>query len=339
MIEPLLEHLSGLPSTEFYSELSAWKGMIETGLSSVRSGDPANLASDDDDEDYDDEVETFRDPADEIATLELMQSMEGVEMYTMFLNEVSPDSSLSKATIPEPKPSIPEATIPVAQPKFESGQDDQFEEEPAQNDAAKNMKIKQERQVDIINIPKPPRQTNGLHSLKIMSSYVRYSMVKYPRDLTVNVHQVTKWARLMPDLKFVKEILNGGYCIVSGRLSSLETIDIPLSYLTISWVRLSKQEKNKAGTANAKNWIKDMKWLKQDWTKVKVSFVGLFDREIGTFGQMDPNLVLLRHHELASQIIPNIRTACLCTSFRLNTHRIYVYYSKWWGIVPSKVPE
>ncbi|OWZ21526.1 hypothetical protein PHMEG_0003920 [Phytophthora megakarya] len=31
---------------------------------------------------------------------------------------------------------------------------------------------------------------------------------------------------------------------------------------------------------NAKNWIEDMKWLEQDWTKVKVSFVGLFDREV-----------------------------------------------------------
>ncbi|POM63397.1 Glycoside-Pentoside-Hexuronide (GPH):Cation Symporter Family [Phytophthora palmivora] len=43
---------------------------------------------------------------------------------------------------------------------------------------------------------------------KKLPSYVRYSTVKYPSNLSVNVHQVTNWARVMPNLKFVKEILD-----------------------------------------------------------------------------------------------------------------------------------
>ncbi|OWZ21525.1 hypothetical protein PHMEG_0003919 [Phytophthora megakarya] len=232
MIEPLLEHLSGLPSTEFYSELRAWKEMIETGLSSVRSSDPVNLASDDDDdEDYDDEVETFRDPADGIATLKLIQSMEGVEMNTMYLNEVSPDSILSKATIPEPKPAVPEATIPVAQPKFESGQDDQFQEEPAKNDAAKIMKMKQMRQVDIINMPKLP---NLKFVKEILDAYPLIMDEPYLRGRVLNC----EW----------KTIKLAGYrynFIVPHDL--VGSLQATFTAHPNDTVRLSKQEKNKAG--------------------------------------------------------------------------------------------
>ncbi|OWY92665.1 hypothetical protein PHMEG_00038245 [Phytophthora megakarya] len=66
-----------------------------------------------------------------------------------------------------------------------------------------------QRQVDIIKMPKPPRRTNARVKLtqRKIPSYIRYSTVKYPSDLAVNVHQIFFWARLMPDLKFVREIL------------------------------------------------------------------------------------------------------------------------------------
>ncbi|ETI44878.1 hypothetical protein F443_10452 [Phytophthora nicotianae P1569] len=85
MLEPLLQHLSDLSSSEFYTELNAWKETVDDGL--CRAGSKARAPATNDDKDEIDEVNaeaigevdfffSVFDPTDAMETADLMNAMD-----------------------------------------------------------------------------------------------------------------------------------------------------------------------------------------------------------------------------------------------------------------------
>ncbi|ETO99750.1 hypothetical protein F441_22830 [Phytophthora nicotianae CJ01A1] len=81
MLEPLLNHLSSLPSAEFYQELNTWKETIELGLKCEK----ARLVNSDQDitdgQTENDSSLTFN-PTDTMETVKLMQKFENESVST-----------------------------------------------------------------------------------------------------------------------------------------------------------------------------------------------------------------------------------------------------------------
>ncbi|ETK70765.1 hypothetical protein L915_21908 [Phytophthora nicotianae] len=77
MLEPLLEHLSNLPTTDFYGELNAWRDTIEAGLKHKKTGQDAGGHKDE--ELFDLDTISSLEPADAIETATLMDVLEGAD--------------------------------------------------------------------------------------------------------------------------------------------------------------------------------------------------------------------------------------------------------------------
>ncbi|GMF22248.1 unnamed protein product [Phytophthora fragariaefolia] len=253
MVEPLLQHLSDLSSADFYQELYAWKETMEVGLRQVKSrsaNHAARTCDSNNDNDSGDEGDgntieedafSVLDPAEAMATMYLMNALEtatsnssdelqiklnddGVVTKTEVSNsnvdddddEVSPtqvtgekmayilkrdnDNDENASCQPEPE----EAKISAAINK---------DDDLIKSNQKPNPKVPLARQVDIINVPKPPRRGRArttlrqLRQTKLTSGPDRVAVQNYPSDLTVSVDQLIEWARCTPNLKHVMELL------------------------------------------------------------------------------------------------------------------------------------
>ncbi|OWZ00254.1 hypothetical protein PHMEG_00028597, partial [Phytophthora megakarya] len=423
IVEPLLEHLSSLSSTDFYDELKMWKDKIESGLGGTSSKTPycASDRGQDDAEDDSIALASPLYPVDELDTMELMQSMEGIEDVPVSLSSKCCKDETKSVTIGTEAVNLPTKQTNTNRDDFddavsdaetvilqtyassenrendylycdddvvgnsgENGDGDNGDERQQFKNPTHEPK-KEERQVDVIKMSKPPHRTNTRTTLtqKRIPSYIRYATIKYPSHLNVSVHQVTEWARLMPNLKFVKEILDAFPLIMDeaylrGRLLSCQWKTVrPADYrynFTIpddlvrslrakfsvheddDQSRLSKEEKQQglvrdmiisidpqlkkfsrdfvysmAGfnrvKAQTKHWINDMKWLEKNWTEVDATHVGLFAHEAGVLG-LHGSDSLRRNQELATQVIPKFRTACLRSRFQLLSKRASLLFEQ-----------
>ncbi|RLN55814.1 hypothetical protein BBJ28_00014860 [Nothophytophthora sp. Chile5] len=242
MLEPLLDHLSALSSANFYRELRAWKETIECGLRKGKySGSGESAAADTTAEsvgtdEYDSDATTSMDPADAIETMVMMNVMEDeehsatIDSWSDDLSALSPAfdlATLSHMSLPEF--AISDTTIDMENnttmapsplqeedPLRDAGVSEAETEildcpgsDEAAEDPPKNVPTIEERQVDVMKMPKPPRRTNTITTLtqKRIPSCVRYATVQYPSDLTVDLEQLVRWARATPNLKTVIDML------------------------------------------------------------------------------------------------------------------------------------
>eukprot|EP00644_Phytophthora_capsici_P014786 jgi/Phyca11/124193/e_gw1.53.336.1 len=154
-----------------------------------------------------------------------------------------------------------------------------------------------ERQVDVINIPKPkgrgePRSTsNRFEQTKIASSVQRLAVHKYPSNLTVSLDNLVVWARNTANLNAYVGALTTFYAVKS----------------------------------KTRFWFDDRKWLEQDWRKAE-SDVGLFEQETGTLGIFGDAL-RHRHHKLANEVISNFTSCPLSSEFATSTGNGFITFA------------
>ncbi|KAG1697985.1 hypothetical protein DVH05_015469 [Phytophthora capsici] len=188
MLEPLLEHLSCLSSTDFYQELSAWKDTVEIGLNREVNGNRDDGSSNEDDDDQDDF--SSLDPLEAMETAKLMDELESASPSTEACtdsggaSESEGDSAnperVNDTNMSPPDPEVP--TIPS-------------------------------RAVDIISLPRPKRRGNSrvttkqLRQTTLTSGQPRLAIHKYPAGLTVTLDRFVRWARNTENLKFVMDTL------------------------------------------------------------------------------------------------------------------------------------
>ncbi|KAI9979956.1 hypothetical protein PInf_027095 [Phytophthora infestans] len=134
MVEPLLEHLSNMSSSEFYQELSAWKDTIDEGLKGGTT--KVNTAHDTE------HATDWENESDVFSGIDPTEAIEAIDIMKMFESETE-DLSDNKH--------IPE--------NYERRDDTVRSAEASGTVAtgapALNRKTKvQERQVDIISVPK-----------------------------------------------------------------------------------------------------------------------------------------------------------------------------------------
>ncbi|ETK73026.1 hypothetical protein L915_19994 [Phytophthora nicotianae] len=171
MLEPLLEHLSGLSSANFYEELWAWKEMVEVGLrrfSKAYSGHDVDTDGRTDGENASDAgvLSTLK-PADAIGMAKFMEEME-------MANVESVSETRSDSDVPQTQPAaVAVVSTPVAGTKSEA--DESLQQErvlPISLEATTTIPTSRDRegvdeadrnpdrQVDIISMPKPKRRNN-----------------------------------------------------------------------------------------------------------------------------------------------------------------------------------
>ncbi|ETM49617.1 hypothetical protein L914_06178, partial [Phytophthora nicotianae] len=154
MLEPLLQHLSGLPSSEFYSELKAWKETVDMGL---RKGGPRSTEAGTSDGIVEfqtrcevDMLEDF-DPMDAMEAADLMQAMEVANSEDFARSDNGSDDEDTTPTQLATAEEHPGGVEPEAEGKT-SGQDGEHLRDGLTTDVSPPPS---ERQVDIINVPKP----------------------------------------------------------------------------------------------------------------------------------------------------------------------------------------
>ncbi|KAG1706844.1 hypothetical protein DVH05_027696 [Phytophthora capsici] len=198
MLEPLLEHLSNLPSTDFYRELNAWKETVEVGLKEVSGeGERAN----DEDDEFATDISSSLEPADAMETAKLMEVLEGAN--TEDTTECGTDDD-----------EVPATQVNQQPPSSDSEQTGRKDKSSKRNkfDSANSSSLKAApvRQVDIINVPKPKRRGRPRTTAKQLTQtklQPRLAIHKYPTGLTVSLDHLLVWARNTPNLKYVMEIL------------------------------------------------------------------------------------------------------------------------------------
>ncbi|ETM32925.1 hypothetical protein L914_19779 [Phytophthora nicotianae] len=223
MLEPLLEHLSGLSSANFYDELCAWKETVEVGLrrfSKASGGHDVDTDGRTDGENASDTgVLSMLDPADAIGTAKLMEEMEMANVDSV--TEASSDSD-----VPQTQPAaVSVVSTPAAATKSEAEESLQQERVlPISLEATATIPTsrgregedeadrKPARQVDIISMPKPKRRINSRAITKQLRQTTlvpeRLALHKYPSKLSVTLEELVAWARNTPNMKFVLETMN-----------------------------------------------------------------------------------------------------------------------------------
>ncbi|GMF30199.1 unnamed protein product [Phytophthora lilii] len=161
MLDPLLEHLSGLSSAEFYQELAAWKDTVEIGPnSSSCGGGKCELKSsneDDPDDDAEGDALSAFDPSDAIETVSLMNQIEDLLPNADGCTD-SGNASGSEDDIPPTQQTTLHDTASA------SSNLQIIEKSIADGKGSKGNDLKSEtstttvRAVDIVNLPPPKRQ-------------------------------------------------------------------------------------------------------------------------------------------------------------------------------------
>ncbi|ETP02500.1 hypothetical protein F441_20448, partial [Phytophthora nicotianae CJ01A1] len=211
MLEPLLEHLSGLSSANFYEELWAWKEMVEVGLrrfSKAYSGHDVDTDGRTDGENASDAgvLSTLK-PADAIGMAKFMEEME-------MANVESVSEATSDSDVPQTQPAaVAVVSTPVAGTKSEA--DESLQQErvlPISLEATTTIPTSRDRegvdeadrnpdrQVDIISMPKPKRRNNPSAITK------QLPQTRLIPELTLD--ELVAWARNTPNMKFMLDIMN-----------------------------------------------------------------------------------------------------------------------------------
>ncbi|GMF43240.1 unnamed protein product [Phytophthora fragariaefolia] len=210
MLEALLEHLSNLSSAKFYDELSAWKETVEVGLRrSNRSSYCHDVASGPDTEEAsvnDPDMFAMLDPADAIATANLMEDMEMANSEC-----VTQDSSDSD--VPRTQPTAVAIVPTSAKIKSEEVLTHEHVLSVANDNGDGDVVSKiPGRQADIVGLPIPKRRSNiratskQLRQTRLVPE--RLALHKYLSGLPVTLKDLVAWARNTPDIKFVLEIMD-----------------------------------------------------------------------------------------------------------------------------------
>ncbi|KAG1688241.1 hypothetical protein DVH05_021046 [Phytophthora capsici] len=158
MLKPLLQHLSDLSSSEFYTELNAWKEAVDNGLR--RSGSKARTPATSDDKDEIEEVN-----AEAIGEVDIFSVFDAIETADLMnaMDEESPEDSTyddsDNDSVPPTQPAEEELLQPLPLRHGVSiARDDSNHDVSASSAPTASIPVSTSisvRQVDVINVPKP----------------------------------------------------------------------------------------------------------------------------------------------------------------------------------------
>ncbi|KAF1782529.1 hypothetical protein GQ600_2779 [Phytophthora cactorum] len=258
MLEPLLEHLSELPSTEVYQELKAWKETVEVGLRQKQSdsGGSDNDGNEVEDDVLEADMISDLDPADAMDTTKLTDALETAD------SDDDTDNSSDDDEVPPTQPKKTkqehEVTVPPESKSIKHGSSVRGGEGGTHGDSSAAATAAPVRQVVIINVPKPKRRgrtwttTKQLRQTKLTA---RLAVHTYPSGLTVSLDQLLTWARSTPNLKYVMEMmekypvqLEDAYLrarSIECRWEAMRPTDYMLNFVIPAAITSARKEKTK----------------------------------------------------------------------------------------------
>ncbi|RLN91395.1 hypothetical protein BBJ28_00021806 [Nothophytophthora sp. Chile5] len=232
VFDPVIDKLTNLSSTKFYQKIELWEELIAETMSGVQPdatetdvpSDGTTLPDDDSGDDSDDI--TLIDPAECLETTELMNAMEWGDTTAMSEHQLMKQRywTMEQQYLMTEQPYSQNILDVTTKNQFEASDSDMSSGIEGDSVGMTTLagvdfvELKRgdeppndQRMVDDVNMPhyiegKPRQQKRqGWASYAFMQRYVT---VTYTRGLTINVVELTHWARHTRKIKTVLDILN-----------------------------------------------------------------------------------------------------------------------------------